>query len=399
MSDIITSPLDLDFYKITMQAAVFKFYNDVKVKYKFTCRTPNINFTNSFEDIKSQIMSLEKIRFTDKHIEYLNTIPFIPKAYLRYLPGFKFNPKEEISIKLLNDGKLDLEISGYWLTCILYETMILSIVNECYFENTYGNIKEKLLIEGYSRLMRKVNFIKAMEKEISNFKYNFKFADFMTRRRFSKYQQHTVISTLIKENIKEFIGSSNVMFAQEFNIIPIGTMAHEWIMAHAGFTRFDHSQKLALQKWLELYENNLGICLTDTYGTDKFIKDYDVNLARAFNGNRHDSNDPIKWTKKIAKMYQDLKIDTKTKQVVYSDSLTIESAVEIFKEVQHLFQTSYGIGTSLGNDMGVDSINIVIKMTECNGFPCIKLSDCEGKIMCDNKDFENFAVNFIKRNN
>ena len=398
MNQIITSPLDLDFYKITMQAAVYKFYNDVEVEYEFTCRTPGIDFTECFPEIEEQVLALENLRFSDDDIKYLRTIPFLPDAYLRYLSGCRLYPKDEVKMKL-NDGEggcLEIKIKGPWLTTILYETMILSIVNECYFDKTYGNIKEKLLVEGYSRIKNKIEYIKNKEKEIWTFKDNFKFAEFGTRRRFSKYQQHAVIAAFMNENITEMVGTSNVLFAKEFGIKPIGTMAHEWIMAHAGFTRFDFSQKLALQKWLELYGDNLGICLTDTYGTQKFIQDFDVNLARAFNGVRHDSGDPIVWTAEILKMYMKLHISEKDKQIVYSDGLTVEDAVNLFIKYYPMFKMSFGIGTSLSNDMGVPALNIVIKMIMSNGFPCIKTSDVEGKVMCPNGNWKIFVTEFLK---
>ena len=41
--------------------------------------------------------------------------------------------------------------------------------------------------------------------------------------------------------------------------------------------------------------------------------------------------------------------------------------------------TAFGIGTNLTNDLGYEPINIVIKMTECNGQPVAKVSDAPGK--------------------
>ena len=57
---------------------------------------------------------------------------------------------------------------------------------------------------------------------------------------------------------------------------------------------------------------------------------------------------------------------------------------------------SFGIGTFLSNDLG-DYINeqgttykplsIVIKMVECNGRPVAKISDDEGKSMCNDAEY------------
>lgn len=43
------------------------------------------------------------------------------------------------------------------------------------------------------------------------------------------------------------------------------------------------------------------------------------------------------------------------------------------------------IGTNLTNDVGIDPLQIVIKMTKCNGKPVAKISDSPGKGMCRNR--------------
>jgi nicotinic acid phosphoribosyltransferase len=44
-------------------------------------------------------------------------------------------------------------------------------------------------------------------------------------------------------------------------------------------------------------------------------------------------------------------------------------------------QTAFGIGTNLTNDLGFDPLQIVIKMTRCNGQPVAKISDEPSKTM------------------
>ena len=43
--------------------------------------------------------------------------------------------------------------------------------------------------------------------------------------------------------------------------------------------------------------------------------------------------------------------------------------------------TAFGIGTNLTNDLGYQLIQIVIKMTRCNGQPVAKISDEPSKAM------------------
>ena len=52
----------------------------------------------------------------------------------------------------------------------------------------------------------------------------------------------------------------------------------------------------------------------------------------------------------------------------------------------------YGIGTNLTNDVGLFPIKIV----ECNGKPLIKISDDEGKILCNDEEFKRQAIEYFK---
>jgi nicotinate phosphoribosyltransferase len=48
---------------------------------------------------------------------------------------------------------------------------------------------------------------------------------------------------------------------------------------------------------------------------------------------------------------------------------------------------SFGIGTNLGNDVGIKALNIVIKMVRANSQPVAKVSDEPGKSMCEDEDY------------
>ena len=59
--------------------------------------------------------------------------------------------------------------------------------------------------------------------------------------------------------------------------------------------------------------------------------------------------------------------------------MTVPLAIRLARHFHGRARTSFGIGTNLTNDLGYEPINIVIKMTECNGQPVAKLSDSPGK--------------------
>ena len=48
---------------------------------------------------------------------------------------------------------------------------------------------------------------------------------------------------------------------------------------------------------------------------------------------------------------------------------------------------AFGIGTNLGNDVGIKALNIVIKMVRANDRPVAKVSDEPGKSMCEDEAY------------
>ena len=218
---------------------------------------------------------------------------------------------------------------------------------------------------------------------------------FGTRRRYSKKMQEWLIKYLVNENIPGFVGTSNVWLAHKYGTKPIGTQAHELYMGVQQKPGLEKSYTNAeiMKVWNEIYKTDLGIALTDTLGTEVFLKDFDKNFATLFSGVRHDSGDPIWWGELMLAHYKNLGIDPKTKTLLFSDSLNFEKATAIRKHFKDRTNVAFGIGTFLTCDLPVDPLNIVFKMVECNGKPVCKLSNNDGKIMCQDNEY----VDYLKR--
>ncbi|MDO4725486.1 MAG: nicotinate phosphoribosyltransferase, partial [Comamonadaceae bacterium] len=186
-----------------------------------------------------------------------------------------------------------------------------------------------------------------------------------------------------------FKGTSNVRLAMELGIVPIGTMAHEYFQTYQalGVVQLRNFQKAALESWVQEYRGDLGIALTDTVGMDAFIRDFDLYFAKLFDGLRHDSGDPIVWGEKALAHYAQLRIDAHTKRLVFSDGLNVPEALRIYHHFADRTQCGFGIGTQLTNDMGLEPLSIVMKLTSANGQPVAKLSDSPGKLLCDDQTF------------
>jgi nicotinate phosphoribosyltransferase len=349
-----------------MMQGVLHQFPSTTVEYTFKCRNKAKWSQKIVDRIEYELSYFCTLKFLQKELDYLKSISFFKKDFIDFLSLYKPNC-EHINVRL--EGKeLQITVEGSWLLTIMFEVPILAIVNEVYFENEYPS-------EGVKRLSTKLRMIRNIE--------DFKFADFGTRRRYNKEWQRMVVETAVVNIPENFIGTSNVMFANRFNVKPIGTMAHEWIQAGQGIgVKVIDSQRRMLQAWVDEYRGDLGIALTDTLGVDAFIKDFDKYFAKLYDGVRHDSGDPIEWGEKMIAHYQSMGIDSRTKSFVFSDGLTFPKAVEVLDHFRDRANVVFGIGTNFTNDFAdIIPLQIVMKMTKCNGRPVAKISDSPGKRM------------------
>ncbi len=93
------------------------------------------------------------------------------------------------------------------------------------------------------------------------------------------------------------------------------------------------------------------------------------------------------WGEKALAHYERLRIDAQTKRLVFSDSLDLPRAFHLYRVFAGRTMTGFGIGTNLTNDVGLEPLNIVMKLTAANGQPVAKLSDSPGKTMCSDETF------------
>jgi len=369
---IIESLLDTDLYKFTMMQVVLHHFPGAQVEYRFRCRTPGVDLTPDLEAIRGEVAGLCALRFSEQELDYLRSLRFLKSDFVDFLGLFHFNGKYISIEKGPAPGGVDIVIRGPWLHTILYEIPVLAIVSELYFRRTQPRPD---LAEGRRRLRAKIDLVHTVEPAI-----DFKISDFGTRRRFSRAWHEEVIGTLKRRVPQYFAGTSNVLLAMESGVTPLGTMAHEYMQAcQALGPRLRDAQVFAFDKWAQEYRGDLGIALSDTYGMDAFLRDFDMYFCKLFDGARHDSGDPFEWGEKLIAHYQRLRVDPRTKTLIFSDQLSFPLAIEIARRFHGRARTSFGIGTNLTNDLGCEPINIVIKMTECNGQPVAKVSDAPGK--------------------
>ncbi|KAL2864931.1 nicotinate phosphoribosyltransferase [Aspergillus lucknowensis] len=407
----ITSLLDTDLYKLTMQCAILKYFPTVYVTYGFTNRTPQMKLTRgAYKWMLTQMERLSNIRVTDDELDFLKKrCAYFNHAYLKYLAAFRLKPSEQVEIKFTpledtgsdNDlGDIEYIVKGIWVETILYEIPLLALTSQAYFMFSdkdwgYGHQEEKAYRKGWVLLENGCTF-----------------SEFGTRRRRDYHTQDLVMAGLCRAAREGkarglpgvFTGTSNVHFAMKYDVDPVGTVAHEWYMAIAAITDdYEGANEMALKYWLGCFgEGVLGIALTDTFGTPAFLDAFrkpipaytsagvgavttsasgpstttesniqseaetkppisaplknghpdavSKSYAQVYTGVRQDSGDPMYFVK-MARDFYDREGITETKVVVFSDSLNIEHCLEykvLAEEAR--FKPVFGVGTFFTND-------------------------------------------------
>ncbi len=359
MRQIITHFTDDDLYKFTMCCAVIDNFPRAQVKYTFTDRDNTVYPPGFAKELERQIEMLEKVVITDEEVDFMKRrCPYIPFWFYEFLRGFRYD-RRWVKVSQDDQGHLHVEFEGCWTHTILLEVKVLAIISELYHEMK-GSL-QGIDFNEYDAL----SYRKA-ERLIEG---GCVFSDFGTRRRASFAVQDCVVAAMARcqkesEGPGRFVGTSNVYLAMKHDLIPIGTMAHELVCAIAGMYGPQMANYLAMEAWSNTYRGALGTFLYDTYGWRIFSFNFSEGYANMFKGLRVDSGDNREQLDRIVEKYRSLGIDPTSKQIVFSNALNVDRALEIQKYAAPLCQPSYGIGTHFTCDFrSFRYLNIVIKLT------------------------------------
>lgn len=375
----------LDYYKLTMGNVIYEQHPDAEVTFTLKNRNhaqPLSEYISSSE-LQARLDMIRSTGFSSEEIAYFVGLKaqngearFTPE-YLEHLANVELPP-----VNIATDpesGDLAVDTTGPWTDVSLWETVVMSEVNEMYYQNLMESRDlsiDDLYAEGDRRLDEKIAKLKTRP--------GIKFADFGTRRRFSLGWHEHVVARLVAEMPDQFVGTSNPWFAYKYNLKPVGTFAHEMPMVYAaladaaGRSPMDGHGEM-LDDWQAHYGGDLSIALTDTFTTDFFFSDFDEEKTALWNGLRHDSGDPFEFADKAIAHYEKHGIDPTTKTIVFSDGLDVDTIIALHEYCEGRIATTFGWGTNLMNDLGIPANNFVMKATMVDGEPTVKLSDNAGK--------------------
>lgn len=369
---MIHTILDTDLYKFTTSYAYIKLFPYAMGTFSFKDRDETAYTEVFLSKLKTEVANLAKVTLADKELEYMTrNCRFLPPVYWEWLSSFRFQP-EKIDIHLDKEHHLNIEITDYLYKSTLYEVPLLAIVSEIK-NQIQGNVANTEEI-----------ICKLSEKVILSNEHQLSFSEFGTRRRFSFDVQDRVIGYL-KKSAHYCTGTSNCYFAMKYEMKMMGTHPHEWFMFHGAQFGYKHANYIALENWVNVYDGDLGIALSDTYTSDIFLTNLSRKQAKLFDGVRCDSGNELEFIDKLTARYKELGIDSTTKTIVFSNALDFGKALEIQEYCRGKIRCAFGIGTNLTNDTGFKPSNIVMKLTQCKmnvnqeWRECVKLSDDIGK--------------------
>ena len=340
MQQIIQHFTDNDAYTFSCQYYILQTYPRAEVEYTFFDRNETVYPMGFAELLNEQLGYMPSVIITEEEIAFMKKrMYYLPEWYFTFLRGYRFNP-HELTVSQDEEGHLDIRVRG----------LILS--------------------------------------------------DMGTRRRMSFDHQNMVIRTM-KEVYGQggytddngfhpwtgrFTGTSNVYLAMRYDLIAIGTMSHQIIEFEECVSGIFECNFNVMRKFSDVYDGDNGIYLYDCFGDKVFFSNLSKRMAMMFTGLRVDSGVEEEQLEKIIAKYKSLGIDPATKQVVFSNGLNIDRAIEIHNYVDGRVKDSYGMGTFLTCDVeNVKPMNIVVKLTRMRitenreWHDCVKLSCDKGK--------------------
>jgi nicotinate phosphoribosyltransferase len=343
-----------DLYQLTMAQVYFlrgNVYEDAVFDYFFR-KLPFDGGYVVFAGLSDIIQILQELEFTTDDIDYLKGIG-LDKKFAESLRNFRFRG----SIYSVREGEVVfpnepiLRVEGNMIEAQLVETVLLNVLN---FES---------LIATKAARIRSV----AGNKHLS---------DFGLRRAQGLGGYHATRAAIIGG----FDSTSNVKAAQDFNIPPVGTMAHSFVQSH--------DDELTAFREFALNRSEHCVLLVDTYDTLRSGVPNAIKVAKEMQtrghrlqGVRLDSGDLAYLSKETRKMLDaegltDVKITVSNQldEWVIKSLLDQQAPIDVF-----------GVGTNLVTGAPDAALDGVYKLSFANGKPRIKLSENLKKITLPDK--------------
>lgn len=402
LDPIVRSLLDTDFYKLLMLQMIWGLHPKVKTTFSLINRSTTVHISDEIDEaeLRAQLDHARTLKLSKKEIIWLagnsfaGTTQIFSPEFLDWFKNFQL-PEYELNRK---DGQFELSFHGDWPEASMWEIPALAIISELRSRAAMRDIGPFTLDVIYARakakLWEKVERLQKLQA--------LRISDFGTRRRHSFLWQRWCVEALKEGLGSAFTGTSNVLLAMDSDLEAVGTNAHELPMVLAALAKDDTALKSApykvLEEWQTYYGGNLRIVLPDAFGTTSFLA-HAPGWVAEWTGVRPDSAPAIPGGEQIIDWWKAHNQDPKSKLLIFSDGLDINSIEETYRHFEGQVRMAFGWGTNLTNDFrdcapsplpGLHPISLVCKVTEVNGRPAVKLSDNPEKATGDPQEIERY---------
>lgn len=375
-----------DQYKFPMGQLIYDQHPDASVTFTMHNRKKDIRIADyvSPQELQEYYDDLRELRFTPDQIASLEaqTDKRYSQSYLGYLAAFKL-PEVEVSIDPHNND-ITASTTAPWNDSSLWEIPLLSAIPELYYPRyiaAHGGTMAEVWNEGDRRLTDMIELFHANP--------GVRFAEFGTRRRFSSEWQDHAVERFVTECPDSLLGTSNPALAEKYSIPAVGTNAHELPMVYAALAEQQgqnplDGQQQVIADWLQRFPT-MPVSLIDTYTSDLLLHDVTPEQFEQIRSFRIDSGNEYTVGNKVIRALAARAIDPTTRTLFFSNSLTPQKAVDLYRAFDGKIGVSFGIGGNSVNNMGfadgrsLPGLNIVAKAVEVNGRGTVKLSDDDGK--------------------
>ncbi len=388
---IVRSVIDTDFYKLLMSQSILRHNPQTHVTFSVINRSDRVPLARLIDEgeLREQLDHIRTLRLTRGESTWLRGNTFYGKRwmfdpdFIEWLEGFRF-PEYHLERK---GEQYELTFAGRWVESMMWEIPALAVIMELRSRAVLRHMGRFELQVLYARAMTRVWEKVTALRELDGLRI----ADFGTRRRHGFLWQDWCVQAMMEGLGSKFTGTSNCLIAMRREVEAVGTNAHELPMVYAALADSDEALAAApykvLENWQRDYGGNLLVILPDTFGTRGFLGNAPDWLAR-WTGVRIDSGDPVACGEFVLDWWRQRGEDPKTKLMIFSDGLDVETIRRLHGQFAGRVNTSFGWGTLLTNDFrglaaqrGLDPFSLVCKVVSADGRPTVKLSDNPSKAM------------------
>ena len=372
-----------DTYKFGMCQCVFHKHPNERAYWEFKLRSEGVDLTPFYDEINKELDHLCTLKFTEWELEGIRRVmPWLSDDFIEWLADFQLKRKYiHVDYDATRNGGLHIWADGPAIQVTWFEIYVLKIIQNLFFDDLEIDWEEskKTLNESIAK------WNAALRRGVK-----FTISDFGVRRSVSDEWNEYMVKTML-DFCPAFVGTSNVYLAIKLGCKAIGTFAHEMYALYQGIKDIplELVQKRVLEDWSDEFRGDLGIALSDNFGFNAFLRDFDKYYAKLFDGCRHDSGDPYVWGEMLIAHYLKNAINSKSKVGCWSDSLNCDQSLDIAERFYTRINVAFGIGGFLACKVlrfkgGIkrDALRMIMKLVMSNGKYAVKLSDSPGKVNC-----------------